>query len=85
MRSAVEWEFWLVFAKIKVGEKSLQNFTITLHKLYTSFTKRLNTLKWALKHLLASFHMRHYSADDLTVLQIFISNHDGLICLIVRK
>jgi hypothetical protein len=44
MKSAVQWGFWLVFAKIKVGEKSLQNFTITLHKLYTSFTKRLNTL-----------------------------------------
>jgi hypothetical protein len=48
MRSAVEWWFWLVFAKIKVGENSLQNFTITLHKLYkifyTSFTNRLNAL-----------------------------------------
>lgn len=51
MRSAVGWWFWLVFAKIKVGENSLQNFTITLHKLYTSFTKRLNTLKWAFKRL----------------------------------
>jgi len=30
MRSAVEWWFWLVFAKIKVGENSLQNFTLLL-------------------------------------------------------